>query len=366
MMPGHARIHQPEVAVRAPAEQRHRPLQLVGVLVTAGRVAGRPWSGDQQPWVAGESAPLRPRQVAGRQPDLATFDGRAPDDSGPDPERARGHVGHPFEPHPHRAYERVALFLGIVPGEVGQLDTQALGVHVEALVIALGQLDDKIVWHQGAPLGHDGGPVVHLTLDRARHLDRLQLGPEGAREGTLYHAFKTTLEALQNSQRATSLHVPRPRWYPGRGSARGRANLLVAQGGWRNGRRARFRSVCPKGREGSNPSSPTHEVSAGPDGRAGTRYGTTITGQRAWRASHPETEPATRCQMCFGAPITSASALNSSAAAASSLAGLPRLVRTWTSTSACPVTWSSSASSQRSSASASRGTPTTCPVSGSQ
>ncbi len=33
--------------------------------------------------------------------------------------------------------------------------------------------------------------------------------------------------------------------------------LLPAQGGWRNGRRARFRSVCPKGREGSNPSSPT-------------------------------------------------------------------------------------------------------------
>src|SRR4029077_2786021 len=104
----------------------------------------------------------------------------------------------------------------------------------------------------------DGGPVVHLTLDRARHLDRLQLGPEGAREGTLYHAFKTTLGALQNSQRVTSLHVPCPRSYPGRGSARGRANLLVAQGGWRNGRRARFRSVCPKGREGSNPSSPTY------------------------------------------------------------------------------------------------------------
>ena len=33
--------------------------------------------------------------------------------------------------------------------------------------------------------------------------------------------------------------------------------LLPARGGWRNGRRARFRSVCPKGREGSNPSSPT-------------------------------------------------------------------------------------------------------------
>src|SRR5208282_957296 len=272
-------------------------------LRTAGRAAGSSRCGDQKPRVAGESASLRPRQVAGRKPDLAALDGRAPDDAGPDPERARGYVGHPFEPHPNRPYERVALFLCVVPGQVGQLDTQTLGVHVEALVVALGQFDDKVVGHQRASLGHDGGPVVHLTLDRARHLDWLQLGPEGAREGTFYHAFKTTLEALQNSQRATSLHVPRPRWYPGRGSARGRANLLVAQGGWRNGRRARFRSVCPKGREGSNPSSPTNQVHSGPDGHAGTRYGTTITGQRAWRASHPETEPATRCQMCFGAPI---------------------------------------------------------------
>src|SRR5436309_6056278 len=257
MVPGHARIHQPQVTVRAPAEQRHRGLQLVGVLVAACRAAGSPGAGDQQPRVAGEAAPGRPGQVAGRHPDLAALDGGAPDDAGPDPERTRGHVGHPLEPHPHRAHERVALLLGVVPGQVGKLDAEALGVHVEALVVGLGQLDDEIVRHQRAPLGHDGRPVVHLALDRAGHLDRLQLGPEGAREGTLYHAFKTTLEALQNSQRATSLHVPRPRWYPGRGSARGRANLLVARGGWRNGRRARFRSVCPKGREGSNPSSPT-------------------------------------------------------------------------------------------------------------
>src|SRR5690242_2359955 len=257
MVSGHARIHQPQVTVRAPAEQRHRGLQLVSVLVAACRAAGSPGAGDQQPRVAGEAAPGRPGQVAGRHPDLAALDGGAPDDAGPDPERARGHVGHPLEPHPHRAHERVTLLLGVVPGQVGQLDAEALGVHVETLVVGLGQLDDEVVRHQRAPLGHDGGPVVHLALDRAGYLDRLQLGPEGAREGTLYHAFKTTLEALQYSQRATSLHVPRPRWYPGRGSARGRANLLVARGGWRNGRRARFRSVCPKGREGSNPSSPT-------------------------------------------------------------------------------------------------------------
>jgi hypothetical protein len=45
--------------------------------------------------------------------------------------------------------------------------------------------------------------------------------------------------------------------------------LLPAQGGWRNGRRARFRSVCPKGREGSNPSSPTRRfmLFAGPLGQ---------------------------------------------------------------------------------------------------
>src|SRR5580700_9431880 len=145
MMPGHARIHQPEVAVCAPAEQRHRRLQVVSVLLTAGWVAGSTWSGDQQPGMAGKSPSLRPWQVAGRKPDLAALDGRAPDDAGPDPERARGHVGHSFEPHPHRAHERVALFLGVVPGKVGQLDAQALGVYVEALVVAVGQFDDKII-----------------------------------------------------------------------------------------------------------------------------------------------------------------------------------------------------------------------------
>src|SRR6266568_5201548 len=203
MVPGHARIHQPQVTVRAPAEQRHRRLQFVGVLIAA-LAARRPGPGHQQPRVSGEAAPLRARQVAGRHPDLAALDGRAPDDAGPDPERARGHLGHSLETHPHRAHERVALFLGVVPGQIGEFDAEALGVHLEALVVALGQLDDEIVRHQRAPLGHDGGPVVHLALDRARHLDWLQLGPEGAREGTLYHAFKTTLEALQNSQRATS------------------------------------------------------------------------------------------------------------------------------------------------------------------
>ena len=95
-------------------------------------------------------------------------------------------------------------------------------------------------------------------------------------------------------------------------------------------------------------------------------YGTTMTGQRALRASQLGTEPIRWCQKCRGAPITSASALNSAAIEASSRAGLPRRVRTCTSSSLASAAWSSSLSSHRSSESASRSRPTTWPVSGSQ
>jgi hypothetical protein len=36
---------------------------------------------------------------------------------------------------------------------------------------------------------HDCRTVVHLALHRARYLDRLKLGLERAREGTLDHAL---------------------------------------------------------------------------------------------------------------------------------------------------------------------------------
>src|SRR5690606_16832065 len=47
--------------------------------------------------------------------------------------------------------------------------------------------------------------------------------------------------------------------YPGSGRypSLARSGRLRRSGKWRNGRRARFRSVCPKGREGSTPSFPT-------------------------------------------------------------------------------------------------------------
>jgi len=89
--------------------------------------------------------------------------------------------------------------------------------------------------------------------------------------------------------------------------------------------------------------------------------GTTTTGQRASRASLPGTEPAKRCQIRAGAPITSASARSSATMTASSLAGLPCLARTWTANSQVPMTWSISRSSRCSRSLASYGS-STCPV----
>src|SRR3984957_6196084 len=208
VVPGDTGVHQAQVAVGPAAKQRHRGHQVIGVL--AAVALSRPRPGDQQPRVAGEAPPGVARQVAGGQADLPALDGRAADHAGADPERAGGHVGYALEPHPYRADKGVALFLGVVPGQVGEFDAQALRVHIETVVVALGELDDEIIRHQGAALRHDGGAVVHLPLYGASHLDGLQLRPEGPGGGTLDHSFTAALEALQNSQRAPSLPVSSP------------------------------------------------------------------------------------------------------------------------------------------------------------
>ena len=94
--------------------------------------------------------------------------------------------------------------------------------------------------------------------------------------------------------------------------------------------------------------------------------GTTMTGQRACRASQPGTEPAMRRQVRDGAPMTRASAPCSAAAAASSRAGLPRRVSTCTSRPVGSAAWSSSDSSHFSRSPVCVGSPITWPVSGSQ
>ena len=78
---------------------------------------------------------------------------------------------------------------------------EAVGVDLQPLVVAVGQLDDEVVGYQGPALGDDRRAVVHLPLDRAGHLDRLELGLERACEGTLDHPLQPVLEALQHSHR---------------------------------------------------------------------------------------------------------------------------------------------------------------------
>ncbi len=150
------------------------------------------------------------RQVAGRPPDLAVLDRGAPDHAGQDPERAGREVAHALEPHPHRADERVALLLGVLPGQRGQLDAQAVGVDVEPRVVVLGDLDDEVVRDQGPALGDDRRPVVHLPLNRAGYLDRLKLGLERPRKGTFDHPLEPVLKALQDSHRGALLSLPYP------------------------------------------------------------------------------------------------------------------------------------------------------------
>src|ERR1017187_4472485 len=215
--PRDPRVDQAQVAVGPAAEHGHRCVQLVGALGVA--VSPGLGAGHEQPWPAAEG-PGRPGKVAGGPADLAALDGGAADNSGADPEGARGQVRYTLEAHPHRSDERIALLPGMLAGERGQLDTKVVGVHLEALEVAIGQFHHEVVWHKGPALRHDRGAVIHLALHRAGHLDWLQLGLERSREGTLHHALEPALEALKNSHPGTSFPYPHPMVSAARGRSK--------------------------------------------------------------------------------------------------------------------------------------------------
>ncbi len=163
-----------------------------------------------------------------------------------------------------RTDEAVALVGGVLANHGGQLVLQRGGVRRQALVVVVAELDDEVVGHQDAARADDRGLVVELALERAADLDRLHLRLEGAREDPLDEAFEPALEALQNTH-DTSLSGRLIRSYlrllTGHRSCPWCLVVLPGcSGEWRNGRRARFRSVCPKGRGGSTPPSPTYLV----------------------------------------------------------------------------------------------------------
>ncbi|OLM21568.1 hypothetical protein Ae707Ps1_5827 [Pseudonocardia sp. Ae707_Ps1] len=83
----------------------------------------------------------------------------------------------------------------------------------------------------------------------------LTRGPGGARPNGHAVAVRWSPCPLRSTRPASAhpRHGRGRRGPPANGSAAGANFLPVAPGEWRNGRRARFRSVCPKGREGSIP-----------------------------------------------------------------------------------------------------------------
>src|SRR3569833_1408947 len=189
MVPGNSRIYKPKIAVGATAQQRHRCGEVV-------RVALLPLCADQQPRPSAGEPASRRRHVAHRLTDLTALHRRTADDAGPDTEHTGAQVIGVLEPHPYRAHEGVTLFLRVLTSEIGEFLAQTVGVHREPFTVGMRDLDDEVVRHQRATLRDDGRALVHLTLDRAGDLRRLQLRLESPREGTLHHAFEPALEAL--------------------------------------------------------------------------------------------------------------------------------------------------------------------------
>ena len=80
-----------------------------------------------------------------------------------------------------------------------QLVLELLVVAAEAVVVGVGELDGVEVGHDRAALAEHGGAVVHGAADGGGDLDRLDLGLERAREGTVDGTLEALLDAVEQS-----------------------------------------------------------------------------------------------------------------------------------------------------------------------
>ena len=192
----------------------------------------------------------------------------------PSPSRSRAAIEN--EPIAHRrvdleadgdrAHELVALFAGVVAGELGEVAGHRVGDLGELVGVLLRQVHGEVVGHHGVAPHADGAGVVHLAGEPPADLDGAQARPEGAGERPLDHLLQPLLEVPQ-SHRGRRLAMVRPGRHPPAvrpapirmwGVAEGCATVSTptrASGGI--GRRAGFRCLCPSGRGGSSPPSPT-------------------------------------------------------------------------------------------------------------
>src|SRR3954454_9338987 len=211
-----------------------------------------------------------------------------------DLEDARREVGVLLEPDRHLVEDLVALAVDVLGDHVGELGGQLVRPLTEVLEVGAPEAHHVHVRCELPPLAHHRPLFVGLALERLRDLRRVHLALEDPGEGQPDHALEASLEALQHTHsRSFALdptsncanndrsRVARPlpsrnprrpvravasvgqRPHPPPGPRPPADNVVARQGKWRNGRRARFRSVCPKGRGGSTPPLPTRRASTG-------------------------------------------------------------------------------------------------------
>ncbi len=214
----------------------------------------------------------------------------------PHPEPAGGELVRAAEVELDGSGEEVVLRLGVLVKHGSQLARQRLAVRGQAIEVRRRQVDLEVVRGKSAVPAEDLGGVVDLTLEGSSDLHRLYGAAKGSREGTCHQMLETLLEAVQRTHRGnlisslcrglrtSSRHGPaqtgtsslaldrsrnRAAGTVGRGSAAksGSRRVLASESLWPGsahsgalvttaalragggiGRRARFRSVCPKGR----------------------------------------------------------------------------------------------------------------------
>ena len=165
------------------------------------------------------------------------------------------------------ADEPVALVAGVVAGGVGELgaervvDVGELGVVVVAEVHGEGVGDDLVA------LDVDVAGGVDLADEAPADLDRADAGLEDAAEHALHQVLESAFEAAgtHGRPRYRPAAVPlapgrRSRW-SGVGPV-AKVGELVTRASGGIGRRGGFRFLCPKGRGGSSPPSPTEPNSS--------------------------------------------------------------------------------------------------------
>ena len=137
-----------------------------------------------------------------------------------EPEHAGGQLVVLLQLDPYGTGEGVALLLGVLAYDVGELTGEADVHRDQPVEVARAELDVEVVGHDRAASGDGRRALVELALEVARDLHRLDVGPEGLGEGAVHHALELLLEAVQDAHGTSSLSYVADSRTAGRGASR--------------------------------------------------------------------------------------------------------------------------------------------------